>query len=142
MRLSLCLCSVRSFLMAQRRLILPHSLLALSTNAHRQILYNVVIVSDIAMIARGDEQSSAEKSRLRSEKPDRRRGTEQQEHSRAGAQKNRSMRRGERGHKKQRKIERPVKISKMRRSQQQRNGEIRSKVRLASYEPNMRLLAF
>ena len=90
---------------------------------------------------RQDEQSSAEKSRLRSEKLEQRRGTDQQERSRAGAQKNRSMGSRERVQKGQHKIEKTAQISKMRR-QQHKKGETSGKVRLVSYEPNMRLLVF
>ena len=78
-----------------------------------------------------------------------RRGTEPRQRdiaaakdSRTAAQKNTNMRSGERGQKGQRKIERTAQISKMRRSQQHRKAETSSKVRLASWEPNMRLLAF
>ena len=100
-------------------------------------IYNAVNASDDS--PRQDEQSSAEKSRLRSEKLEQRRGTDQQERSRAGAQKNRSMRSGERVQKGQHKIEKTAQISKMTRSQQHRKGETSGKVRLVSYEPNMRI---
>ena len=86
--------------------------------------------------------SSKEKSRLRSEQPEQRRGTEHQEHSRAQGHSRTGTCKAEKEDKKHSEDRKDSANQKIRRTQRQRTAKTSKKVQLASCEPNMDLLVF